>query len=102
MTALLIDSPWAIGMIVLAVLLLFGGSRLAGLGKSAGRAIKEFKDETAGIMDTPQTGQTAEPNQPAQLEQASQPVESARVPQSRQPGALDQAGPSDQPGQPTS
>jgi len=34
--------------IVLAVvaLLLFGGSRLAGFGKSAGQAIREFKEET--------------------------------------------------------
>lgn len=37
-------------LIILAVvLLLFGGSRLAGLGKSTGRAIKEFKDETKGL-----------------------------------------------------
>jgi sec-independent protein translocase protein TatA len=37
-------------LIILAVvLLLFGGSRLAGLGKSTGRALKEFKEETKGI-----------------------------------------------------
>lgn len=37
-------------LIILAVvLLLFGGTRLAGLGKSTGRAIKEFKDETKGL-----------------------------------------------------
>jgi sec-independent protein translocase protein TatA len=37
-------------LIILAVvLLLFGGARLAGLGKSTGRAIKEFKEETKGI-----------------------------------------------------
>ncbi|SDB84668.1 sec-independent protein translocase protein TatA [Raineyella antarctica] len=37
-------------LIILAiVLLLFGGSRLAGLGKSTGRAIKEFKEETKDI-----------------------------------------------------
>ena len=36
-------------LIILAVvLLLFGGARLAGLGKSTGRAIKEFKEETKG------------------------------------------------------
>lgn len=39
-------------LIILAVvLLLFGGARLAGLGKSTGRAIKEFKEETRGIRD---------------------------------------------------
>ena len=30
---------------LVVVLLLFGGSRLAGMGKGAGRAIREFKDE---------------------------------------------------------
>ena len=37
-------------LIILAVLLLlFGGTRLAGLGKSTGRALKEFKEETKGL-----------------------------------------------------
>lgn len=37
-------------LIILAVvLLLFGGSRLAGLGKSSGRALREFKEETKGL-----------------------------------------------------
>ncbi len=39
-------------LIILAVvLLLFGGSRLAGLGKSSGRALREFKEETKGLRD---------------------------------------------------
>ena len=39
-------------LIILAVvLLLFGGSRLAGLGKSTGRALKEFKEETKGLKE---------------------------------------------------
>src|SRR5215203_5796589 len=37
-------------LIILAVmLLLFGGTRLAGLGKSSGRALREFKEETKGL-----------------------------------------------------
>lgn len=32
-------------LIALIVLVLFGGSRLAGLGKSLGQSIREFKDE---------------------------------------------------------
>lgn len=37
-------------LIILAIiLLLFGGSRLAGLGKSTGRAIREFKEETKDV-----------------------------------------------------
>lgn len=39
-------------LIVLAVaLLLFGGTRLAGLGKGTGRAIREFKEETRGMRE---------------------------------------------------
>jgi sec-independent protein translocase protein TatA len=39
-------------LIILAVvLLLFGGSRLAGIGKSSGRALREFKEETKGLKD---------------------------------------------------
>ncbi len=39
-------------LIILAVvLLLFGGTKLAGLGKSSGRALREFKEETKGLRD---------------------------------------------------
>lgn len=38
-------------IILVIVLLLFGGSRLAGLGKSSGRALKEFKEETKGLRE---------------------------------------------------
>lgn len=41
-------------LIILAiVLLLFGGQRLAGLGKSTGRAIREFKEETKDLRGEP-------------------------------------------------
>ena len=47
-------------LIILAVvLLLFGGARLAGIGKSTGRAIKEFKEETKGLKESDAT--TAQP-----------------------------------------
>jgi len=36
-------------IVALIALVLFGGSRLAGLGKGAGRAIREFKEETTSI-----------------------------------------------------
>jgi sec-independent protein translocase protein TatA len=53
-------------LIILAVvLLLFGGSRLAGLGKSTGRALKEFKEETKGLKSEqkgdPELSDTATP-----------------------------------------
>ncbi|SDT29103.1 Sec-independent protein translocase subunit TatA/TatB [Microlunatus soli] len=51
--------PSELLIILAVVLVLFGGSRLAGLGKSAGRAIKEFKDET-GIPDSSTTADLAE------------------------------------------
>jgi sec-independent protein translocase protein TatA len=53
-------------LIILAVvLLLFGGSRLAGLGKSTGRALKEFKEETKGLK----AGETAPPAAPGAIGQ---------------------------------
>lgn len=36
-------------IIALVVLVLFGGAKLAGLGKSTGRALREFKEETKGL-----------------------------------------------------
>lgn len=41
--------PQELVIILVILLLLFGGSRLAGLGKSSGRALKEFKEETRGL-----------------------------------------------------
>ncbi|PIF01504.1 MAG: hypothetical protein CR979_02215 [Propionibacterium sp.] len=41
--------PWEIAAIVIVALLLFGGSRLAGLGKGVGRSIREFKEEVKGV-----------------------------------------------------
>ena len=49
-------------LIILAVvLLLFGGARLAGLGKSTGRAIKEFKEETKGLKESDRPETTTAP-----------------------------------------
>jgi sec-independent protein translocase protein TatA len=46
--------PTELLIILAIVLLLFGGSRLAGLGKSTGRALKEFKEETKGLKGSEQ------------------------------------------------
>ena len=49
-------------LIILAVvLLLFGGARLAGLGKSTGRALREFKEETKGLKSDDSEQQLANP-----------------------------------------
>ena len=47
-------------------LLLFGGSRLAGIGKNAGRAIREFKEETSALRSSASPSEPpATPGQPA-------------------------------------
>jgi sec-independent protein translocase protein TatA len=62
-------------LIILAVvLLLFGGSRLAGLGKSTGRALKEFKEETKGLK-------SENPNEEIDGPTASQPPATQPAPQ---------------------
>lgn len=68
---------WEAVIILAVVLVLFGGSRLAGLGKGVGRSIREFKDEvttgkdveTDPEVDAPRTQQpqgTAQPIRPDQ------------------------------------
>lgn len=52
---------WVI--IAIVALLLFGGTRLAGIGKSAGKAIREFKEETAAAK-----GEPAAPADPPAIE----------------------------------
>lgn len=44
--------PWQIGLIVLAILLLFGGRKLPELMKGMGKGIKGFKDEMNGTADS--------------------------------------------------
>jgi sec-independent protein translocase protein TatA len=49
-------------LIILAVvLLLFGGARLAGLGKSTGRALREFKEETRALKSEENQPQPTNP-----------------------------------------
>ena len=56
-------------LIILAVvLLLFGGARLAGIGKSTGRAIKEFKEETRGLRESDSTANQPNDTRPPRLE----------------------------------
>ena len=69
---------WEWVILALIALLLFGGSRLAGIGKNAGKAIREFKEETttlrSAITDDPVPPVTVQPAvQPAA--QTASPVE---------------------------
>ncbi|AZP39468.1 MAG: twin-arginine translocase TatA/TatE family subunit [Acidipropionibacterium acidipropionici] len=51
MQLMLIPTEMGILILVIVALVLFGGSRIAGVGKGAGRAIREFKEETAGLKE---------------------------------------------------
>lgn len=46
---ILIANEMTILIVVILALVLFGGSRIAGVGKGAGRAIREFKEETKSL-----------------------------------------------------
>lgn len=43
--------PWQIALIVLAILLLFGGRKLPELMRGMGKGIKGFKDEMNGTAE---------------------------------------------------
>jgi sec-independent protein translocase protein TatA len=54
------DSPAEIGIILLVVLLLFGGSQLPKLAKNIGKAQKEFKE---GLADGQKSADKAAPSE---------------------------------------
>ena len=73
------DSPAEIGIVLLVVLLLFGGSQLPKLAKNIGKAQKEFKDGLAeGQKEVAQAPAQAAPA-PAPQAQAA-PVEQQNPP----------------------
>lgn len=40
-------------LLIFLALVLFGGSKLSGVGKALGRSIKDFRDELKGSNDSP-------------------------------------------------
>ena len=55
--------PWGIVLIVLVVLLLFGGKKIPELMKGLGKGVKEFKDATNNPEGTDRTkGEVNEKN----------------------------------------
>ena len=57
---------WEWVILALIALLLFGGSRLAGIGKNARKAIREFKEETSTLRSGSSPAEPpAAPAQPA-------------------------------------
>ncbi|SVD84462.1 uncharacterized protein METZ01_LOCUS437316 [marine metagenome] len=43
--------PWQVIIIILAIIILFGGKKLPELARSLGLGLKEFKKATRGIKD---------------------------------------------------
>jgi sec-independent protein translocase protein TatA len=64
---------WEWVILAVVALVLFGGTKLAGFGKNAGRAIREFKEETKSGAAEPPAVQAAPPVQAAP--QAAAPVQ---------------------------
>lgn len=87
LTPLIGIGPTELLIILAIVLLLFGGSRLAGLGKSSGRALREFKEETESLRgkdkkdEEPKSVESAEKHQPA-AEQVEEPTDAEIVDES--------------------
>lgn len=75
---------WPELLIILVVaLLLFGGSRLAGVGKGTGRAIREFKEETRGLREAEadkKAAGTADPAVDRPLDHPDRPADRAGAP----------------------
>ncbi len=47
-------------IILIIAVLLFGGKKLAGVGKALGQSIREFKDEVKGNDEAPKAEETEE------------------------------------------
>jgi sec-independent protein translocase protein TatA len=72
MTALVLGLPGGMEWVILLIvaLLLFGGSRVAGMGKGAGRAIREFKEEIKAPtgIDAPKAAEPEDLSKPVDAE----------------------------------
>ena len=55
---------WEWVILAIVALVLFGGTKLANVGKNAGKAIREFKEETSGLTKPTETTAPA-PTEPA-------------------------------------
>lgn len=65
---------WEWVILAVVALVLFGGTKLAGFGKNAGKAIREFKEETKSGVAEPPAVQPAPPAQAAPTAAPVQPV----------------------------
>jgi sec-independent protein translocase protein TatA len=75
MTALVMGLPGGMEWVILLIvaLLLFGGQRIAGMGKGAGRAIREFKEEIKAPtgVDASQGAAATDTSTPVNVENAT-------------------------------
>jgi sec-independent protein translocase protein TatA len=77
----LIGLGWPEALIILlVVLVLFGGSRLAGLGKGVGRSIREFKSEVKQDQPEVEPGDQPQTHQPQGTAQPTRPDQPAATP----------------------
>ena len=79
-------------IILVVVLLLFGTTRLAGLGKASGKAIREFKEKTQDLKKkdaqpevAPEASTPAQPVQPVQPAPQELPYQQQPYPQPQYP-----------------
>jgi sec-independent protein translocase protein TatA len=63
----LFDSPWKILIIVVLILVLFGGKKLPGAAKSLGQSMKIFKAEIADLHKDEPGVETPAPAQPTAM-----------------------------------
>lgn len=63
---------WEWVILILLALLIFGGTKLAGAGKNAGRAIREFRDETRQIKADEERAKEEEAARRASLNRAAE------------------------------
>jgi sec-independent protein translocase protein TatA len=54
-------NPWDVGIIAVVVVVLFGGSKIAGFGKNLGESLKEFKKATREDSEVKETTSTVTP-----------------------------------------
>ncbi|MGL4831076.1 MAG: twin-arginine translocase TatA/TatE family subunit [Propionibacteriaceae bacterium] len=81
MSLMLLGLPPEVGVVLVLVLfmLVFGGSRLAGLGKNAGTAIREFKEETQTLRQQDEQAQLPSQQVPVAPVQQQVPAQAAPV-----------------------
>ena len=60
-----------IALLIILALLIFGGNRLSGLGKSLGTSIREFKNETANLNSNDETKLESEKTQATKEEETN-------------------------------